>query len=268
MKKAALIVSVLLVALILCACGECDHQWSPATCTSPQTCEKCGISNGTPLGHDWIQTDPSTRTCSRCGIKETLAAAPEAAPAEADTPVEAPATPEPTPVITHWYDDHVTRMSAQSAALEIPGDMYFLDEPEQKTILGEKGVCIYELYAPYKDAEQIGKINNGNVVSVLARKNDYALFVTSGGLYAWGSNRLIVDGNDTPYLVSGKSDTGKSMVMSHSNKVYVLYDPYGIFPYMTTMNPNTPVTAYKTVNGFTYVETGSIKGWVNSSFLT
>ena len=210
-----------------------------------------------------MQRSATERVCTRCGETEVIPGAQEPDP----TPDPAP-TPAPTPAVTHWYDEHVAKMKAQSDKLSIPDDLYFLDAPETKTILGERGVCIYELYAPDKNAEQIGKINNGIKVSVLARQNGYALFVTSGGLYAWGTDRLIVDENDTPYLVSGKSDEGTAMIMSHSNKVYVLYDPYGIFPHMTTMDPGTEVVAYRTVNGYTYVENGSYAGWVNSKYLS
>lgn len=277
MKKLYLITAVFLLVLMLCACNECNHKWLPATCTEPQYCEKCGLSNGVALGHDWLQTDPTMRTCSRCGATESTAPIPENDASSADVPEteaeialtpEPQPTPEPEPVVTHWYDDHVTKMKAQSSALVVPDDLFFLEEPESKTILGEKGVCIYELFAPDKDAEQIGKIDNGTVVEVLARQNDYALFVTSGGLYAWGRDHLIVDENDTPYLVSGKRGDAVKMTMSHTNKVYVLYEPYGIFPHMATMEPGTVVTAYAKVNGFTYVESGAVKGWVYSGFLT
>ncbi|MCR5664933.1 MAG: hypothetical protein K6G17_08705 [Oscillospiraceae bacterium] len=291
MKKIALLLAALTLALLLCACGECKHEWEKATCTEPQYCTKCGEERGSALGHDWVQVDENTRRCTRCRIKESVAPAAETAaetgaaaetaeettaridpaPAAETTPAPTPAeaTPTPKPVVTHWYDEHLVKMKAQSDALEIPDDLYFLSAPEEKTILGSKGTCIYELYAPSKDAEKIGKIDNGTLVSVLARKNGFALFVTSGGLYAWGTNELIVDGNDTPYLVDGKhNNDGTTMVMSYKNKVYVYYDPYCVFPVLSTMDPGTWVTAYNTVNGFTYVETGSTKGWVSSNFFS
>ncbi len=274
MKKITTILAAVMLVFMLTACGECSHSWKEATCTEPQVCEKCGVSNGEPLGHDWIRKDETTRECTRCGLTETVepeqaAPAEEQKPAETVTPTETPAeTEEPVAAETHWYDEHIEKMKAQSASLEIPEDAYFLSAPVNKTILGSRGICIYELYAPNKEAEKIGKINNGTVVSVLAQKNGYALFVTPGGLYAWGTNQFVADGNDTPFLVSGKTDDGKKMIMSHDNKVYVLYDPYGVFSHMTTMDPDTRVTAYKTVNGFTYVENKTVKGWVNAKFLS
>lgn len=198
--------------------------------------------------------------------REEGAASAASAENAASVPASVPQpTPEPTPE-PKWYDKHVQKLQLQGNVL-IPEDIYFLDEPEVKTVLGKKGVCIYELSEPYKEAPQLGKIDNGTQVTVLARQNGYALFCTGGGLYAWGANQLIVDENDTPYLVSGKSGDGYLLTMVNNNKVYVLYDPFCIFPHMSTMEPGTTVTAYRTVNGFTYVESGSAKGWVASKYL-
>lgn len=178
------------------------------------------------------------------------------------------AAAEETRTEEHWYDEHVANMKEQDADLVIPEEECFLEEPESKTILGSKGYCIYALYEPSKESEHFGKVKNGNVVSVLARKDDYALFVTEDGLYAWGINSMIVDENDTPYTVSGKKGDGVTMTMSHNNKVYVLYDPYCVFHAKTTLEPGSAVTAYRTVNGFTYVVGENVKGWVASKFLT
>lgn len=41
----------------------CSHKYSDATCTEPQTCDKCGATNGSALGHT-----TSTGTCTRCGV--------------------------------------------------------------------------------------------------------------------------------------------------------------------------------------------------------
>ncbi len=40
-----------------------NHQYSPATCTEPETCTSCGQTNGTALGH----SDLFGTTCYRCG---------------------------------------------------------------------------------------------------------------------------------------------------------------------------------------------------------
>ena len=41
----------------------CSHSYSPATCTEPQECSKCGETKGNALGHT-----TSTGTCTRCGV--------------------------------------------------------------------------------------------------------------------------------------------------------------------------------------------------------
>ena len=49
-----------------CACGEkgtatfeygelADHNWMPATCTAPKTCNTCRATEGDPLGHDYTK---------------------------------------------------------------------------------------------------------------------------------------------------------------------------------------------------------------------
>lgn len=53
-----------------CACGEkqtqyiptTDHNWISATCTSPKICSLCGKTEGSVLGHNYVN-----RVCSRCG---------------------------------------------------------------------------------------------------------------------------------------------------------------------------------------------------------
>lgn len=68
MKKLfALWIILLLTAALLAACG-CDHQWEEADCNDPQTCSKCGATEGEELGHDYQDPDcENPKTCSRCG---------------------------------------------------------------------------------------------------------------------------------------------------------------------------------------------------------
>lgn len=277
MKRNFLSLFVILLIPLLSACGSCNHQWMPATCNTPQYCTKCGVYNGTALGHDWIQTGVDTKYCSRCGITQQSSNTSSYAVTEPSNPsssgsnnsgVAYSTTPSSNQTATHWYDNHIAKIKAQVSSVYVPEDIFFLSSPETKTVLGKKGYCIYERSTPNSSAKDLGKLDNGTVVTVLARQNGFALYVTPGGHYAWGTNEYIVDGNDAPYLVSGKKEPGKAMVMTNKNKVNVRYDPYGVFPVMGTMAPNTKVTAYRTVNGYTYVETGSVKGWVYSEFLS
>ncbi|MCI6434026.1 MAG: protein kinase [Clostridiales bacterium] len=48
-----------------------EHQWSEATCTSPPTCQICGAQDGEVLGHQWSEaTCISPQTCQRCGAQK------------------------------------------------------------------------------------------------------------------------------------------------------------------------------------------------------
>ena len=44
------------------------HIWEDATCTSPQKCAECGVTEGNALAHSWIDANCTTpKTCSACG---------------------------------------------------------------------------------------------------------------------------------------------------------------------------------------------------------
>lgn len=49
--------------------GTHEHEWDPATCSKPQTCSICGITNGDPLEH--IYYDDCDVDCDRCGEERT-----------------------------------------------------------------------------------------------------------------------------------------------------------------------------------------------------
>ena len=58
--------------------AELGHSWTAATCTDGQTCQRCGVAGGGPLGHDYksvvtaptcTQSGYTTHTCQRCGDK-------------------------------------------------------------------------------------------------------------------------------------------------------------------------------------------------------
>lgn len=51
------------------ASTTCNHQWLKPTCTDPQVCSICGLTNGTALGHDWVAaTYTRPMSCLRCGM--------------------------------------------------------------------------------------------------------------------------------------------------------------------------------------------------------
>lgn len=59
MKKKLIILELILLAL-LCAfllVIRCDHVWLDATCSAPQTCEKCGKTKGDPVAHSFTEAN-------------------------------------------------------------------------------------------------------------------------------------------------------------------------------------------------------------------
>ncbi len=50
---------------------KCDHEFKPATCTEPRSCEICLQTVGTALGHNWKNaTCKAPKTCTKCGRTE------------------------------------------------------------------------------------------------------------------------------------------------------------------------------------------------------
>lgn len=49
----------------------CQHEWQAATCTEPETCHKCGSTDGEALGHTWLDaTCEAPLTCANCAATE------------------------------------------------------------------------------------------------------------------------------------------------------------------------------------------------------
>lgn len=77
-KKIKIACLVVFVAFVLGTIGgmmsTCKHEWQDATCTSPNTCLKCGETEGEPLGHAWkAATCTEPETCVRCGETRGIA---------------------------------------------------------------------------------------------------------------------------------------------------------------------------------------------------
>ena len=63
--------SCILIAILLLLSGCCSHNWTAATCNTPETCSECGETQGTALGHNWQEaTCTSPKTCGVCGTAE------------------------------------------------------------------------------------------------------------------------------------------------------------------------------------------------------
>ena len=62
------IISILVVLVLLLVCF---HNWKDATCLTPITCEKCGETQGEPLGHEWVEANcTEAKHCVKCNISE------------------------------------------------------------------------------------------------------------------------------------------------------------------------------------------------------
>lgn len=65
--KTLFIVILLFVVLLFASACACEHEWKPATCTTPQICSKCGEVQGTALGHNYSNaTCDDPEKCLRC----------------------------------------------------------------------------------------------------------------------------------------------------------------------------------------------------------
>ena len=82
-----------------CACGDSfedsytdplGHSWMDANCEEPQTCSRCGETEGEALGHDFADG-----TCARCGEADPDYVEPEK-PTEPEPAEPEPTDPEPT----------------------------------------------------------------------------------------------------------------------------------------------------------------------------
>ena len=71
-NKILSILMVVVLLVLLASCG-CKHEWKAATCTEPQTCTKCGKTEGNALGHKYgeekVLVEP---TCSETGVMESI----------------------------------------------------------------------------------------------------------------------------------------------------------------------------------------------------
>lgn len=64
----AFVVFLLIFSLAGC---QCKHEWTDATCTSPQKCINCNITNGQPISHNLsAATCQTPKTCTVCRTTE------------------------------------------------------------------------------------------------------------------------------------------------------------------------------------------------------
>ena len=66
---AAMLVCILLLPMLAGCC--LSHDWQAATCQAPETCAKCGKTQGEILPHNWEKaTCEKSETCTQCGATQ------------------------------------------------------------------------------------------------------------------------------------------------------------------------------------------------------
>lgn len=72
-KKIFIFFVLIVLSVLLTGCCF-QHEWTEATCTTPQTCTKCSKTEGEPLPHEWENaTCTSPQTCKVCGVAQGTA---------------------------------------------------------------------------------------------------------------------------------------------------------------------------------------------------
>ena len=109
--------------------GALGHDWIDATCTEPKTCDRCGETEGTALGHDWegewsSNADNHWHACTRCDAKDGEGAHNPGAPATETTPQTCTVCDyEIAPATDHVCASHLTKVEAKPADCTNPGNI-------------------------------------------------------------------------------------------------------------------------------------------------
>ena len=111
--------------------GALGHDWIDATCTEPKTCDRCGETEGTALGHDWegewsSNADNHWHACTRCDAKDGEAAHNPGAPATETTPQTCTNCGYViTPAIDHVHASHLTLVPEVPDRCTEPGNIAY-----------------------------------------------------------------------------------------------------------------------------------------------
>lgn len=69
---------IMATAVLILSYDKCKvkgHVWSSATCTDPQRCTVCDVTEGSPLGHSWIKAAcEQPKMCTVCNVTDGTAA--------------------------------------------------------------------------------------------------------------------------------------------------------------------------------------------------
>lgn len=128
-------------------------------------------------------------------------------PSPTPTPISTPtAIPTPTAVIpTYSLPDptdesttHEVEMVGCDDRVVYPDDLSWLPEIESKYVRSKRGNCIILRWEPNEDYEYKGynylmKVNEGTLVTVLARQDGFSLIKVQDGVVGWVPSRLLGD---------------------------------------------------------------------------
>ena len=109
--------------------GALGHDWIDATCTEPKTCDRCGETEGTALGHNWAtewssNADNHWHACTRCDAKDGEAAHNPGAPATETTPQTCTDCGYVIESATgHVCANHLTKVDRVEADCTTPGNI-------------------------------------------------------------------------------------------------------------------------------------------------
>lgn len=76
MKKLIAIALLVITIVTLCACEKTceEHTFEGPSCEEPKTCTVCGLTEGSPLKHNWMPANcENPRTCVRCELVDETA---------------------------------------------------------------------------------------------------------------------------------------------------------------------------------------------------
>ena len=110
--------------------GALGHDWIDATCTEAKTCDRCGETEGTALGHDWegewsSNADNHWHACTRCDAKNDEADhTPDRAEATETDPIKCTVCDYViTPATGHVCANHLTKVDRVEPDCTTPGNI-------------------------------------------------------------------------------------------------------------------------------------------------
>ena len=85
---------------------------------------------------------------------------------------------------------HSSTVSTKGVELEFPASRYYFGNPFYMTVKASRsGGSIYLMPKPKSGNGNLGRVKDGEVVTILAEKGSYYFFVTDDGRYGWNGKK-------------------------------------------------------------------------------